>query len=221
MRLLFAIPQPTEEQILAGEAACEADRQERARLSERETRQRRAESLDRAPDCQLTDVARASVVSGVGLCETPALIAARGWLNSPNAAPVLALAGGPGCGKSVAAAWVVATAGGLWVSAEQAVRVFASNFGEPLEEQRRLRECGLLVVDDVGTELDAQRMAAALIELLNARKSRRRRTVLTLNLGKSAFVARYASDRLGDRMHESCEWVSCGGENLRRSRHGR
>jgi hypothetical protein len=138
----------------------------------------------------------------------------RGWRAARISVPWLALSGGTGCGKSVAAAWMVADCGGMWVRAERLVRVFAASFGDQFEEQEQIRDCAFLVLDDIGSELDAARMTSVLIELLDSRKSRRQATLLTTNLGRPQFKDRYGNERLLSRLHESVQWEPISGTDF-------
>ncbi len=206
-KALFSISQ---ERIDEMDALAKKHEAERAQREIDERCDRRSARLDAAKDCRITDEVRAALVADEGLRETASLVAARAWYEDVTRKPWLVLAGNTGCGKSVAAAYTIARNGGLWIRAERLVRVFYANFGDQFEEQEKIRDCGLLVLDDVASELDASRMQSALIELLDARKSRRQCTVVTTNLSKTAFAARYGNERLISRLHESVLWVGDG-----------
>ena len=131
--------------------------------------------------------------------------------------PWLVLSGPTGVGKTVAVAHLLWTLGGKLVRADELVRLFASMFGDQYEQQQKLRDAHRLVLDDVGGELDHTRMLPALLDLLDSRKSARTRpTIVTTNLGKKDFAARYQNERLMSRMAESVHWVSLTGDDLRR-----
>lgn len=52
----------------------------------------------------------------------PAVRVVREWLANPNSPPIMFLAGGTGCGKTVAAAWALARMGGEYVRAVDLAR---------------------------------------------------------------------------------------------------
>jgi DNA replication protein DnaC len=125
----------------------------------------------------------------------------------------LALIGGPGIGKSVAAAYVLQdfVRRYKWneqptgANASPAVYVEAASLtgvtaweDEHKRQMRAAREARLLVVDDMGNE-GTPAGVAALATLLMSRADDRKRTVLTSNLTKAAFVERYGAP-LADRL---------------------
>jgi DNA replication protein DnaC len=188
-------------------------------LFERDRAKREAKRREafRSNGCAVTDEVFEAIV-GNTLGDTQALRELKAW-GTQRDKPWVALSGPTGCGKSVAVASLMWGAGGRFVRADEAVRLFASMFGEQYEQQQKLRDAGLLVIDDVGGELDAARMLPVLLDLLDSRKSARSTpTVLTTNLTKKEFRERYANDRLMSRMAESVQWVALNGEDLRRKR---
>lgn len=181
----------------------------------RETERKFAES-----GCAVTDGVFAALRADT-LSETPATIALANWWEQRRKLekPWLVLSGPAGVGKTVAVAHMLWTLGGRFVRADELVRLFASMFGEQYEKQQELRDAHSLVIDDVGGELDHTRMLPALLDLLDSRKSAYNRpTIVTTNLGKKDFAARYSNERLMSRMAESVHWVSLSGEDLRRSK---
>lgn len=188
-----------------------------------EARYARERHLDAQPDLRVTDDVRRALVRGKGLVDTRALQEVRAWLDDDRSRPCVIVAGNQGCGKSVAAAWVIAKRGGVWLRAERAVRAFDASFGPQHALQLEALNCGTLVLEDVGTELDPQKMCAVLIEMLEQRKSRRHRTLITTNLRRAVFSQRYPDPRLLSRVGEigtvgeSVQWVTIAGADLRRS----
>lgn len=218
IHLPLTFPQLTEERLAENERAWADHEREIREAADTQLRCKRTDNLDAAKDCRLSDDVRRAIIQGAGLLPTTALEAVRSWRAGRIIVPWLALSGGTGCGKSVAAAWMVADCGGMWVRAERLARVFMASFGDQFDEQEQIRDCAFLVLDDIGSELDAARMTSVLIELLDSRKSRRQATLLTTNLGRAAFKERYGNERMLSRLHESVQWEPIAGADLRRSK---
>lgn len=173
------------------------------------------EALFAAAHCPVSDDVDEGLRAGT-LKRTDSTVALDAW-HETRTKPWLVLSGPTGCGKSVAVAQMLWTHGGRFVRSDEVVRLFSSMFGDQYEQQQKLRDLPLLVIDDVGGELDAARMLPALLDLLDSRKSARSRpTIVTTNLSKKEFAARYANERLMSRMAESVQWAAVGGEDLRR-----
>lgn len=171
----------------------------------------------------------ASVPAGAAVKPTPlrvtqALHAARAFAAAPRAAgcPLedggsmpftgsewcLTLAGPPGTGKSVAAAYVVARCGGLWLSAR--------HLSNPKYDLGPAERAELLVLDDLGTEYSGAsefgvERAAALLEL---RHEEARRTVITTNLKEADIGERYKA-RVASRLREQARLVVARGADMR------
>lgn len=108
--------------------------------------------------------------------------------------------GGTGLGKTFLAACiarVVARRGFsvVYDTAVSALNAFeAEKFGKAgasPEQVRRLMECDLLILDDLGTELAGAFSLSALYTLINSRLTARRKTVITTNLRYDELRKRY------------------------------
>jgi hypothetical protein len=184
-----------------------------------EGRQQRADRLDRL-NVPLTTEMYKAIVASPELHPHPhskgtSLVAVQRWMCRNDLPPCLILVGRHGAGKSVAAAWAAANYEGpsTWTSGPELVRVFAANFdGDDRKTQKRIAKARLSVIDDVGTEIDAVRMCATLVEVLEQRK--RRKTIITTNLSDVAWRERYADQRLHSRLREAV-FVADNGPDLR------
>lgn len=167
------------------------------------------------------------------LDDTRALRVTKRWVRNPEAPPILVLEGGYGSGKTIAAAWAVAAHG-------SAVYVRAVDFAiraEPYSgdlargiKPLHIRRPALLVIDDLGTERRKAngdpdpRFAPAIYDVFDQRcgpleNGRPRRTLITTNLDKEAFIARYAADeRNVSRLRRDAFFAPCGNTDLRRAR---
>jgi len=150
---------------------------------------------------------------------TPALEGVRRWLQSSPRPWALALSGGPGCGKTVAAAFAAmrALASGKraeWVKCTQASRepIFGD---EAMARERRWRTAGLLVLDDVGAEFASDAWVATLASVLDARWDAEAPTVITTNLDADGLRLRLGG-RTVDRLAQSGRFEACGELSLRR-----
>jgi DNA replication protein DnaC len=157
-----------------------------------------------------------------------------------HAAGTVVLSGGPGCGKTVAAAmWLTdpmrmesswrytdqlagvfgrcgnAYSGPkcVWITAAKLAR--AERYDD--EKMTELLRCDRLVIDDLGGEyLDKGGFYASMLdEIINERHAAKLPTVMTTNLNDTAFKARYG-ERISDRIRESGRFIGCGNASMRR-----
>ena len=135
---------------------------------------------------------------------------------------VLVCQGPPGCGKSVAAAWVTARwrRDALFLTAEELAAVPDSDWSTHVDARERWRTVDLLTLDDVGAERDgraAARVASRCGPLLLARYNEGRATLITTNRDARSFCEVYlATDepgetpgRLASRLREAQQGAGC------------
>lgn len=135
-------------------------------------------------------------------------------------ATFLVLAGGPGTGKTTAAADALMRAVkpdyGLFVPASRCgqLGLFADDDRELLDSMKRVT---CLVLDDLGTEfLSENSVWRGLVDgLLDARYSAMKRTIITTNLDIPAFGERYGK-RAADRLKHDMVLANCGAKSMRK-----
>lgn len=197
-----------------------ADVQERLTRELRAENQRlRAGRLERAGlTGGLLDEVRESVVLGDGKYNSGIAVALFAWFRDPARAPVLVVSGSVGIGKTVALALLCAEHTARFYTAHTIARLFASNYSEHAQKREQARSAQLLLVDDVGSEFERDKMTHALLDLLEARQSASDTpTVITTNLTRKAFAEAYANDRVLSRMRRA-RWVSFSGEDRRKQK---
>lgn len=182
-----------------------------------EWRLKRSERLMRSGVRVPDDVRREIVAGNVEHRHAAQVLMA--WYTNAQRPAVLVMSGTTGCGKTVAIATLAAQWDAMYLGADDVNRIFSANFGEQLAKQERVRDTNaLLVLDDVGTEIDESRMLPTLLEIINARASAAfTPTVIATNLTKKAFAERYPNERLLSRMAR-VQWASVQGEDLRKQR---
>jgi DNA replication protein DnaC len=147
------------------------------------------------------------------------LPAVREW-SQTGKARVLALCGPPGRGKTVAAAWAAMAYPGAseYLTARKLEQLRMASFGDEAERyENALRMRGLLIVDDLGREDNAERMTSALLDVVDNRRGTGKHTILIANMSRAALEQRYPDARLWSRMGESAQFVADAGEDLRKA----
>lgn len=183
----------------------------------RESRQLRATRLEAAGMTGgLFDEVRESIIAGDGKYHSAIAVALFAWFRDPHRAPVLVVSGSIGIGKTVALAQLCAEYTAKFYSADQLSRLFTSNYSEHEAKRERSRNAQLLLVDDVGSEFERDKMIHTLLDVLEARQSAADTpTVITTNLTRKAFAEAYANGRVLSRMRRA-RWVSFSGEDRRK-----
>ena len=136
----------------------------------------------------------------------------------------LLLTGEPGLGKTFLSAaiarevsgegWSVVydTAGHIFESLE------ARKFGREEEDEEgveRIRQCDLLILDDLGTELTTAFVQSALYQLINTRLLERKPAILSTNLGLLDLSRRY-SPQIASRLEGEYQILPFFGEDIRK-----
>lgn len=150
------------------------------------------------------------------LRKTKSVDAVTRWLRA--ASSYLALFGTTGCGKTLACAHALAEHGGKYLTVKKLERIFLAQYGEALKMQDMYAEfSGILVVDDVGTELDTEKFASSFFEVIHARQGHGRRTIFTANMPKQEFIKNYSDPRLLSRLRR-CLFIGDKGKDLRKEK---
>ncbi len=142
----------------------------------------------------------------------------------------LYLYGGPGLGKTFLSACIARTVseGGFSVVYDTAGSIFAAfesqkfskdqeDLKDARDETRRYLRCELLIVDDLGTELNSPFVQTALYTLLNTRLTTGRRTVISSNLDPDQMRARY-SPQIASRINGAFRTLPFLGQDIRQRR---
>ena len=85
------------------------------------------------------------------------------------------------------------------------------------ESLRDYRDCELLIIDDLGTEMITQFVTAALYEVVNSRLLERKATVISTNLNEQNLEARYGG-QIASRLLGSYRVLYFLGDDIRRLR---
>ena len=135
----------------------------------------------------------------------------------------LLFVGGTGLGKTFLSACIARTVAdrGFSVAYESASHLFTKlekNRFSPDEESRaqvkKLQECDLLIVDDLGTELPGNFVTAALYSLVNDRLLAGKPMVISTNLNVDEIARRY-SPQIASRLQGSFQRLTFVGEDIR------
>jgi DNA replication protein DnaC len=150
------------------------------------------------------------------------LRALAGSAGSDTPCTVLVLSGPPGCGKTTAAASLLAWRDAPWASrcAHHPIFIPVSRLirWNRFEEKAMvaLEKAAALVIDDLGSEYmdDKGAFLSFFDGLLNARYADWLPTVITTNLSASQFRGRYGT-RAIDRLREVGRFIEIRGESMR------
>lgn len=153
------------------------------------------------------------LVFGKDLKDTPALLDVK-----ENRSLLQVIVGGAGAGKTTAACWWLRgqqEGDGLFVRASMLSRWERYD----MDRMEQLLFPARLVIDDLGGEyVDTKgNFLAILEEVIVDRYENRRRTLITTNMGRDAFVERY-DKKIADRLRESGSFFGAGNASLRGSR---
>lgn len=145
----------------------------------------------------------------------------------------LLMLGEPGVGKTYLSACIarVAAENGYSVIYDTAVGVFSvyeeerfSRNPDAMEELRkrtgRLADCDLLVIDDLGSEMNTSFVGSVLYTLIGGRLNARRSTIINTNLSMEELRRRYTAQTMS-RIENDYRVVRLKGKDIRAIRRGK
>jgi hypothetical protein len=194
----------------------------KAEVEREEAEELRARNLTRVKPAITVDDVTAIVRDT--LTEHPALRTVRLWYDTARGArpsrdgrPMrfLVLLGQTGRGKTVAASCVLAERGGYYISAPELHRLATSRRPDARARVVEMHLGVVVVLDDLGTEDADASMEACVWDLINARQTERKMTILTGNMTRAEFEQRYG-ERTTRRIEHQGAIVEIQGEDLRR-----
>ncbi len=149
-----------------------------------------------------------------------------------ESSPNLLFQGGTGLGKTFLSACIarVVSARGFSVcydTASAALEYYErAKFSRDLPEGeaaalriRRMESCGLMILDDLGTEMTTPMAQSALYTLVNSRLVNGRKTIISTNLTNDELSKRY-TPQIASRILGEFKTLPFVGEDIRRLRHG-
>ena len=138
----------------------------------------------------------------------------------------LFLTGAPGLGKTFLSACIASTVAekGYSVVYDTAVNIVSyfeeARFGrrggqeEAEADVKRCRHCDLLILDDLGTEMNNSLSVSAIYEVLNTRLREGRSTVVSSNLGAEEITRRY-TPQIASRLAGNFDELKFCGKDIR------
>lgn len=143
----------------------------------------------------------------------------------PARARNLLMSGAPGLGKTFLSACIAGAvvSKGCSVVYDTAIHVFscmeAVKFGRATEDERqsadRLMACDLLILDDLGTEMENSFIPSALYSIVNGRLVSGKPTIISTNLTIERIAKRY-SPPVVSRLDGEYEILSFAGQDIRK-----
>ena len=161
-------------------------------------------------------------------CMELTLAAARAYAEGfgPDSTNLL-LQGGTGLGKTFLSRCIARTVAAkgcsvVYETAQEAFAAFeeqkfsrdAETYAAATEKVKRIMQCELLILDDLGTELTTSFTQSALYYIVNSRLTAHRKTVISTNLGDEELAERYLPQIIS-RLNGEYETLVFMGEDIR------
>ena len=145
--------------------------------------------------------------------------------------PSLVFSGGPGLGKTFLSACIARTVSqrGYSVAYDSAGAALAAfereKFSRDADEVsaasatvKHYLNCDLMILDDLGTEMNTAFTQSAVYTIINQRLTAGRPTIISTNLTESALEAQY-SPQIASRLLGEYQWLHFRGTDIRRLEH--
>lgn len=131
----------------------------------------------------------------------------------------LILCGGNGVGKTHLACGIIRECGGLYMTVQRLLFMAESAMSFKATESKidmldRISDAKMLVLDEVGRGMQAERQQELVQYILDARYSKMKPTVLVSNLDKAELI-KWLGQSVKDRLNETCIFVELKGESYR------
>lgn len=129
----------------------------------------------------------------------------------------LVLAGGTGTRKTGSACWALTEGPGVFLSEDEAMRLYSSREPGDVEVWRRARQSQLLIIDDIGNYGDDKGWGLSVMtSIWNHRYSSELKMIVTMNKTRQQFVTEFG-ERIVDRVRESGRFLYLGGQSVRKA----
>lgn len=143
----------------------------------------------------------------------------------------LVFTGGPGLGKTFLSACIAKTVSenGYSVAYESAATALGAfereKFSRDADEiaaagakVKRYLDCDLMILDDLGTEMNTSFTQSALYTIINQRLISGKQTIISTNLDERAMSAQY-SPQIASRLLGEFQWLHFIGNDIRQMKH--
>lgn len=143
----------------------------------------------------------------------------------------LIFTGGPGLGKTFLSACIAKTVSekGYSVAYESAATALGAfereKFSRDIDEitaagakVKRYLDCDLMILDDLGTEMNTSFTQSALYTIINQRLISGKQTIISTNLDERAMSAQY-SPQIASRLLGEFQWLHFIGNDIRQMKH--
>lgn len=131
----------------------------------------------------------------------------------------LILCGGNGMGKTHLACGIIRECGGYYLTVQRLLFMAESAMSFKATESKidmldRISDAKMLILDEVGRGMQAERQQELVQYILDARYSKMKPTVLVSNLEKAELI-KWLGQSVKDRLNETCVFLELKGDSYR------